>query len=379
MVELTRESISQGQRRRAALDVDQADVDFRSHFPELNWDLADRVDKRWDTNIGEIRQNRSKGIWREDPHRPTPTQPWVMLADLVAGGGCIVEGSDAVNNPLSRLGKAVLDGGRQRDTAGPSSGMSPGPSQLPGPSSLLPSMGLEEEAFLEAFNKASLSDAWGQASSSSALFGPMHASSSSTPFGLMHHAPLPGCLSGAWNDAMQRDGALTAPAVAEAAWLDSQFAPTLSPVLEAKQAEAAQQVRGLMHRMMGDMSQTADLKAALQPLQLPPEVQAAAERRASNMCAHLRPVGSPHLWSARPAEASSVGAPANIDSFGEQAVLTPAYVAALDAQHDRLWQSLEQHTMPSLVEARQAPEAVSRIPPSACTIPYHPWNWRWVS
>eukprot|EP00326_Haptolina_ericina_P008332 CAMPEP_0181221100 /NCGR_PEP_ID=MMETSP1096-20121128/29204_1 /TAXON_ID=156174 ORGANISM="Chrysochromulina ericina, Strain CCMP281" /NCGR_SAMPLE_ID=MMETSP1096 /ASSEMBLY_ACC=CAM_ASM_000453 /LENGTH=524 /DNA_ID=CAMNT_0023313675 /DNA_START=85 /DNA_END=1659 /DNA_ORIENTATION=+ len=101
------------------------------------------------------------------------------------------------------------------------------------------------------------------------------------------------------------------------------------------------------------MSQTADLKAALQPLQLPPEVQAAAERRASNMCAHLRPVGSPHLWSARPAEASSVGAPANIDSFGEQAVLTPAYVAALDAQHDRLWQSLEQHTMPSLVEARQ--------------------------
>ena len=220
-----------------------------------------------------------------------------MLADLVGGGGCIVEGSDTVNNPLSRLGKAVLDAGRQRDVAGPSSGMAS--SHLAGPSSgMLPSMGPEEAAFLQSFNNASLHSAWEK-----------QVSSSGHPLGPMQHMP-PGMHGGmaeawakqrgihdgmaeAWSDTMNMGGHMAAQAAAaEAAWLEatSASAPVYDPVLEGKQAQAGQEVRGLMHRMMSDTSQAADLASALASLQLPPEVQAAAERRASNMFAHLRPL-----------------------------------------------------------------------------------------
>ena len=40
-----------------------------------------------------------------------------MLADLVNGGGCVAEGSAALNNPLSRLSKAVFDGQQRLSSA----------------------------------------------------------------------------------------------------------------------------------------------------------------------------------------------------------------------------------------------------------------------
>ena len=85
-----------------------------------------------------------------------------MLADLVNGGGCVGEGSDVVNNPLSQLGKAVLDAGRQRDL---SAHHDVGPAQLAGPSQMLPEMGMEEAAFMRAFEQApaNFSQAWGDA------------------------------------------------------------------------------------------------------------------------------------------------------------------------------------------------------------------------
>eukprot|EP00966_Prymnesium_polylepis_P224166 5185893-Prymnesium_polylepis.1 len=153
------------------------------------------------------------------------------------------------------------------------------------------------------------------------------------------------------------DGQLAAAqAAAEAAWVESQVAPgavALDPALEAKQHHAGNEVRGAMHQMMREPSSTSNLTAALDSLQLPPEVRAAAERRAQTMCGHIRPQNAPHLWGARPAEAAA-GAPM-VDSFGGAPALTPQRVAELDAAHDQLWQSLgDGRAEAALNETRQA-------------------------
>lgn len=92
----------------------------------------------------------------------------LMLSDL-ASQGCAEPGSEAVNNPLSRLGKAVLDYGRQQAHVGGSSmegggNTSANDATLPlhhqnimmpqpslGPTGLLPEMGPSEQQFLRAF------------------------------------------------------------------------------------------------------------------------------------------------------------------------------------------------------------------------------------
>ena len=92
----------------------------------------------------------------------------LMLSDL-ASQGCAELGSEAVNNPLSRLGKAVLDYGRQQAHVGGSSmegggNTSANDATLPlhhqnimmpqpslGPTGLLPEMGPSEQQFLRAF------------------------------------------------------------------------------------------------------------------------------------------------------------------------------------------------------------------------------------
>ena len=72
-----------------------------------------------------------------------------MLADLVNGGGCLAEGSDA-NNPLAKLSKAVAHGplgGKQPMHHGqqqqPLMGMHGGPSSMHG---MLPSKGPDRKS-----------------------------------------------------------------------------------------------------------------------------------------------------------------------------------------------------------------------------------------
>ena len=116
-----------------------------------------------------------------------------MLGDLV-NGGCVEEGSEGANNPLSRLGKAVLDFGRQRDAGGGgSSQMDAALPPGPGPSSagMLPQMGPSEAAFMHAYEhdtQLQMQREWEAAAA-------------------MHHgmpppslAPGPSAWNAAWND-----------------------------------------------------------------------------------------------------------------------------------------------------------------------------------
>ena len=80
-----------------------------------------------------------------------------LFADL-ATQGCVADGSQSLNNPLSRLGKGILDAARQRDLGG-SSDMHAAMPAGPGPSSssgLLPEMGPSEAAFMHAFEHNTL-------------------------------------------------------------------------------------------------------------------------------------------------------------------------------------------------------------------------------
>ncbi|MDC0525913.1 hypothetical protein OAO87_02845 [bacterium] len=76
-----------------------------------------------------------------------------FLSDLV-NGGCVEEGSEALNNPLSRLSKQILEAGRRSDLAGGgSSQMHAALPSGPGPSSssgLLPAMDRSTADFLHA-------------------------------------------------------------------------------------------------------------------------------------------------------------------------------------------------------------------------------------
>ena len=105
---------------------------------------------------------------RQREGRPSTGQviPTVMLADLVSGGGCVAEGSDA-NNPLARFSRAVLDSTHQRDVAGSSQehelASIAGLSQ-PG---IVAEMGPSEAAFMQAYEGGlPLQLAWEQAAAS---------------------------------------------------------------------------------------------------------------------------------------------------------------------------------------------------------------------
>ena len=293
-----------------------------------------------------------------------------MLADLV-NGGCIVEdGSGALNNPLGRLGKAVLDAGQSRDLVsggGDGGGSSSQDAMLPpygvaGPSSsgLLPAMGASEAAFLQAFEANSeLQAGWDAAASGTAA----------PPFGLQRGGmpmgpPPPAAMSAeaAWH------------AVANVAAL-----PPMSALEHDAHALAGGEVRAALRGLAHDPSTPCVAgERLLARLQLSPADHAAAARRADAFAAHLRPprpsvVPFPAGMApmGHPAAAAMGGMPAGLlahhrgaphaappsemvmgDAWRASAApagvaaaerpLNAAEVSQLDAAHEAAWQSLAQ-------------------------------------
>ena len=185
-----------------------------------------------------------------------------MLGDLVNGAGCLAEGSEA-NNPLSKLSKAVAHGpmggkqpmhhGQQQQQQ-PLMGMHGGPSSMHG---MLPSMGPEEESFMQAFHAApaeevaaELSRAW------SASHMPGHmlpaGAASSAHDGAWLEA---GNLNGAWNEAHASQQAVA-----------SHEAARLQPM----QQQAGQALHGQLRGMMGNpMMATLPSEVRHRPRALP--------------------------------------------------------------------------------------------------------------
>ncbi|KAL1528641.1 hypothetical protein AB1Y20_009979 [Prymnesium parvum] len=214
-----------------------------------------------------------------------------MLSDLV-NGGCVADGSDRMNNPLSQLGKSVLDAHRQRDTAGGSSSAVAGPSHHGLASSRLPPMSAPDAAFLSAF-----------------------------------HAAPPSELSLAWAEALHAPPPPLDPAM-EHAWREAAAPPP--PALGAE-AALGEQLLSAMHALMREPSRAPPTLRAV--AHLPPAAQAAAARRAAQLCAHVRPAGAPELWGAWPAERAGGRA---VDALP----LSASDVARLDERHDALWRTL---------------------------------------
>ena len=206
---------------------------------------------------------RQSLVWSRVCGAPTSGTPAKMLAELVNGGGCVAEGSDAVNNPLSRLTKSVLDG-HQHGMASSSHDVSiAGPSSSSG---VLPSMGPAELAFMEAFERGtSLQDAWDASGSAAGSFAA---------------APFP------------PDHLMMAQA--EAAWL--QGVPQQSGHSAALEAAACQRaghvVRDSLRSLSSGNAVPQPMDALLSGLGLNPEEHASAVKRAQTFAAHLRPVGA---------------------------------------------------------------------------------------
>ncbi|KAL3930416.1 MAG: hypothetical protein SGPRY_001549 [Prymnesium sp.] len=96
----------------------------------------------------------------------------------------------------------------------------------------------------------------------------------------------------------------------EAAWSTAHAPPAWHPSdleLEAKQQRAGSETLRAVLQTMREPSQAPDISEALGSLNLPPAEQAAAERRAQRMLAHIRPPQAPELWGPRPAEPASEG------------------------------------------------------------------------
>ena len=195
-----------------------------------------------------------------------------MLSDLVNGGGCDVEARGGANNALAKLSQSIIDGPARAMGKQPMVQQSDGGRVHAGLSSMhatLPQMGREEEAFLQAFQNASLEDlarhdaAWQQSSAAAA-----------------HDS--------AWAEAQAAGEAMAAQ---EAAWL------------QPAQQEAGQAIHGVLRGMMGNPKMPAvPTSAVLATAGLPPQQQVAAARRADMVAAHLRPAGAERLWEARPAD-----------------------------------------------------------------------------
>ena len=199
-----------------------------------------------------------------------------MLADLVNGGGCLAEGSEA-NNPLAKLSKAVAHGplgGKQPMQHGqqqqPLMGLHGGPSSMHG---MLPSMGPEEESFMQAFHAApaeevaaELSRAWSSSHEPGHVL-PAGAASSSRDGAWLEAEKL----NGAWNEA--RASQQAAPSQGEAR-------------LQPLQQQAGQALHGQLRGMMGNpMMATLPAEVRRRPARslrarLPPRLRHALTARA---------------------------------------------------------------------------------------------------
>ena len=328
-----------------------------------------------------------------------------MLGDLVNGAGCLAEGSEA-NNPLSKLSKAVAHGpmgGKQPMHHGqqqqPLMGLHGGPSSMHG---MLPSMGPEEESFMQAFHAApaeevaaELSRAWASS------HGPGHMPPGHMPPGHMPGHMHPGGATssahdGAWLEAGNLNGAWNEAHASQQAVASSHEAARLQPL----QQQAGQALHGQLRGMMGNPMMPAlpaevrhspralpappplpprppwaaphpdrhtlprGPQALLAGMQgLPPEQQAAAARRADRMAAHLHPAGAQELWAARPAQNGSsqmsVLPPtppwrtADVDSYPPQQLGGGGMPYGVSQQHEAAWAS-------SAAAAGQLGEAVPR-------------------
>jgi hypothetical protein len=197
--------------------------------------------------------------------RPSIALDLIMLGDLVNGGGCLAEGSEA-NNPLAKLSKAVANGplggkqpmrhhGQQQQ---PLMGLHGGPSSMHG---MLPSMGPEEESFMQAFHAApaeevaaELSRAWASSHVPGHMPGHMlpAGAASSAHDGAWLEA---GNLNGAWNEAHASQQAVA-----------SHEAARLQPL----QQQAGQALHGQLRGMMGNpMMATRPAEVRRRPRALP--------------------------------------------------------------------------------------------------------------
>ena len=192
-----------------------------------------------------------------------------MLGDLVNGGGCLAEGSEA-NNPLAKLSKAVAGGplaGKQPTHQGQQQhglmGLHGGPSSMNG---MLPSMGPEEESFMHAFHAAPAEEVAAELSRAWA--------SSHMPSHMPSHMLPPGAAASA------HDGAWLEAANLNGAWMEAhasqQAVASQDARLEPMQQQAGQALRGVLRGMMGDPMMPAIPAEVRDP---PPHVPCATSSR----------------------------------------------------------------------------------------------------
>ena len=277
-----------------------------------------------------------------------------MLADL-ASQGCAEPGSETLNNPLARLGKAVMDFGRQSELAGGGGNSSASDSMLPpgvrvggaagGPSGMLPQMGPAEREFMQAFDAGhALQHSWDEVAfleeRQQHLMHAEAAQAAAMAHGMIGHA---------------QQQAFNAQ---EEAW---HAAGAHHDVLSPAQDPSAPQ-HNVLHRV-SPMQQHAHPAFAGAPPHMglhmgvgpPPHMLHARLPPAPHLGVHGPPMASPfqQAWSdvGSGNQCTSSGAPGQTAS-----PLSASEVRLLDEAHERAWRELagEQGGATALAQEREA-------------------------
>ena len=277
-----------------------------------------------------------------------------MLADLV-NAGCVDEGSDATNNPLSRLGKAVLDAGRQSNISGGSSSqmdaaLPSGP--MASSSGLLPEMGPSEAAFMHAFeHDTMLQHQWEMAAAHGAPMPPPHMMPPMMQHAMAQGMPPPHMM----------------PPMMQHAMAQGMPPPNMHPDLSdafadawAASAQAPPNASGPMN-MQGVCMAPPPPHAQMMMRPIPPH-PAFAPHFAPPPFHHLpapppvhQQVPQPH--SAPAAAASTINPP-------RDGTLSASDVYKLDAAHEAAWQSLATPMTPAeraAMASESVPAAVAQM------------------